>query len=52
VSEDRVVGIVKGSGQLRGGGAGGYGAVHVFTLAGGKVVRFDEYVDVDAPLVP
>ena len=50
VSADRVVGVVRGSGRLRVGAEGAYGATHVFTLASGKVVGFDEYTDLDAPL--
>lgn len=50
LSADTVVGVVRASGELRSGGAAGYGAAHVFTLANGKVVGFQEYVDLDKPL--
>jgi len=33
-----------------GGGPGDYGAAHVFTVTGGKISRFREYTDLDAPL--
>jgi ketosteroid isomerase-like protein len=45
-----VVGVVHGSGQLRGGEPAQYGAVHVFTLEQGKITRFREYVDLDEAL--
>jgi ketosteroid isomerase-like protein len=45
-----VVAIVNGSGTLRGGGSASYGAVHVFTVAGGKVTRFREFTNLDAAL--
>jgi ketosteroid isomerase-like protein len=44
------VGVVRGSGKLRGGGPAQYGAVHVFTVENGKITRFREYVDLDAAL--
>ena len=47
---DLVVGVVQGSGLLRGAGPGTYGAVHVFTLRNGKITRFREYVDLDSAL--
>jgi ketosteroid isomerase-like protein len=50
VGEDLVIALVRADGTLRGGGPGGYGAVHVFTLAGGQVTRFREYTDLGAPL--
>ena len=45
-----VVGVVHGSGQLRGGAPAQYGAVHVFTVESGKITRFREYVDLDDAL--
>jgi ketosteroid isomerase-like protein len=50
ISDDCVVAVVKGSGQLRPGGPANYGAAHVFTLGAGKIVRFQEFVDVDEPI--
>jgi ketosteroid isomerase-like protein len=50
LSADTVVGVVTASGELRSAGSAGYGAAHVFTFANGKVVRFQEYVDLDKPL--
>ena len=47
---DVVVTVVRAAGTLRNGGASGYGATHVFTMRNGKVVRFQEYTDLDAPL--
>jgi ketosteroid isomerase-like protein len=47
---DLVVGVVHGSGQLRGGQPAQYGAVHVFTVENGKITRFREYVDLDEAL--
>lgn len=44
---DRVVGIARLSGTLRGGRAAGYGAAHVFEIRGNKIVRFREFVDND-----
>ncbi len=50
VGDDTVVAIVDAAGTLRGGHAGGYGAVHVFTMRGGRIARFREFVDVDRPI--
>ncbi|MEX2100273.1 MAG: nuclear transport factor 2 family protein [Acidimicrobiia bacterium] len=47
VGADTVVGIVRGTGSLQGGAAAEYGAVHVFTIKGGKITRFREFVDLD-----
>jgi uncharacterized protein len=47
---DVVIGVVRADGILRSGDSSGYGANHLFTLRLGKVVRFREYVDLDAPL--
>jgi ketosteroid isomerase-like protein len=49
---DLVVAVVHGAGVLRGAGPGEYGAVHVFTLKGGKITRFREFVDLDGALLP
>jgi uncharacterized protein len=49
---DLVVAVVHGAGVLRGAGLGEYGAVHVFTLKGGKITRFREFVDLDGALLP
>jgi uncharacterized protein len=45
-----VIGLVRADGTRQGGGPAGYGATHVFTVRDGKVVRFREYTDLDAPL--
>jgi ketosteroid isomerase-like protein len=45
-----VVGVLTGSGSLRAGGVARYGGVHVFTVEGGKIKRFREYVDLDRPI--
>ena len=45
---DTVVGVVRAHGTRTGGGADGYGAVHVFTVGDGKITRFREYTDLDA----
>jgi uncharacterized protein len=50
MSDDCVVAVVKGTGQLRSGESVSYGAAHVFTLGAGKIVRFQEFVDVDKPI--
>ena len=50
LSADAVVAVVSATGERTSGGAGGYGAAHVFTIANGKVTRFQEYVDLDAPM--
>jgi uncharacterized protein len=47
---DLVVGVVHGSGKLRRGEPAHYGAVHVFTVDGGRITRFREYVDLDKAL--
>ncbi len=46
----QVIGVVRADGTRRDGGPSGYGAAHVFTLRNGKIVRFREYTDLDAPL--
>jgi ketosteroid isomerase-like protein len=46
----QVVGVVRADGARLDGGASGYGAVHLFTVRDGKIVRFREYTDLDAPL--
>jgi uncharacterized protein len=45
-----VLAVVSASGTRKGGGAAGYGAAHAFNVRDGKIVRFREYVDLDAPL--
>jgi hypothetical protein len=50
LADGLVVGVVRGSGPLRAGGTGSYGAVHLFTIQAGKIARFREYVDLDGPL--
>ena len=48
---DQVAGLVRTSATRRTSGATvGYGAVHVFTLHDGKIVRWREFVDIDAPI--
>ena len=48
--DDLVIGVVHGSGKLRDGTSSEYGATHVFTVRDGKIARFREYTDLDAPL--
>ena len=50
VADGLVAGVVRGSGICKSVSAE-YGAVHVFSLVDGKIERFDEYVDLDEPLV-
>jgi ketosteroid isomerase-like protein len=50
ISADTVITIITASGQMRSGGAGGYGAAHQFTVVDGKITAFHEYVDLDKPL--
>ena len=45
-----VLAVVRAHGEFRGGGSGAYGAAHVFTVRNGKIAKFREYVDLDAPL--
>lgn len=45
-----VVTVVGAEGTLRSGAASSYGATHVFTMRDGKIVRFREYTDLDAPI--
>jgi ketosteroid isomerase-like protein len=45
-----VIGVVRADGARSGGEEAGYGATHVFTVQNGKIVRFREYTDLDAPL--
>jgi len=44
-ADGEVVVLGKASGRLRGKGVADYGFAHVFTMAGGKVTRYREYVD-------
>ena len=50
VGDDLVVGVVRLSGSLRNGGSSAYGAAHIFTVKGGKITKFREYVDADAAI--
>lgn len=52
VGSDLVVGVIQGSGLLRGAQPASYGAVHVFTVRNGKITRFREYADLDQALLP
>jgi uncharacterized protein len=45
-----VVGIVRLDGMLRAGKPSGYGSVHLFDVRNGKITRFREYTDLDAPI--
>ncbi len=47
---DHVVAVGRAEGELKGTGSSGYGFVHVFTLSGGKIVRFREYAAPDEAL--
>jgi ketosteroid isomerase-like protein len=49
-SGDDVVAVGRAEGKLSGGDSAGYGFAHVFTLRGGKIVRFREYADPDEAL--
>ena len=48
---ETVVGVVRADGTRTSGKKDGYGAVHVFTVDNGKITRFREYTDLDAPHV-
>jgi ketosteroid isomerase-like protein len=50
IGDGLVCGIVRGSGSLRNGGPSQYGAMHAFTLHGGKITNFREFVDIDKAL--
>jgi ketosteroid isomerase-like protein len=45
-----VVGVLRADGTRSTGARQSYGATHVFTVRGGKIQRFREYVDIDAAL--
>jgi uncharacterized protein len=47
---NRVIGIGRASGTLKGVGEASYGFTHVFDVENGEVVRFREYVDPDESL--
>jgi uncharacterized protein len=47
IGEDKVVGIVRGEGQLTSGTPSGYGAVHVFSVRGDKIASFREFTNLD-----
>ena len=48
--DDLVLAVVHGSGARTGGGLAEYGAAHAFTVRGGKITGFREFVDLDDPL--
>jgi uncharacterized protein len=48
--DDLVIGVVHASGTREDGTPGAYGAVHVFTVREGKIVRYREYTDLDASI--
>ena len=48
--DNLVLAVVQAHGELRSGGSGAYGAAHAFTVTNGKITKFREYVDLDAPL--
>jgi hypothetical protein len=50
VGDGVVVGVARLDGTRRGGGAAGYGSTHVFHVRDGKITRFREYTDVNAPI--
>jgi ketosteroid isomerase-like protein len=50
ISPGLVAGVVRGAGSLRADGEASYGAVHLFTVEGGRITRFREYVDLDQAL--
>jgi ketosteroid isomerase-like protein len=45
-----VIGVVRADGTRQDGRSEGYGATHLFTVSGDKIVRFREYTDLDSPL--
>lgn len=45
IGDGLVVAVVHASGSLRTGGSGEYGAGHAFTVSGGKITSFREFVD-------
>ena len=48
--DEVVVGVARLDGTRRNGPAAGYGSTHVFHVRDGKIVRFREYTDVNAPI--
>jgi ketosteroid isomerase-like protein len=48
---DEVASVGRAEGTLRGAGPASYGFTHVFTVAGGKISRFREYVDPDPAIL-
>jgi ketosteroid isomerase-like protein len=50
VGDELVVAVVRLNGTRRGGGPAGWGAVHAFSVRDGRITRFREYTDLDAPL--
>jgi ketosteroid isomerase-like protein len=47
---DLVVGVLQASGTRQDDTPGAYGAVHVFTVRDGKILRFREYTDLDTSI--
>jgi uncharacterized protein len=45
-----VLTVIQATGTRKGGGTSGYGAAHAFNVRDGKIVRWREFVDLDAPL--
>jgi uncharacterized protein len=50
VGDELVVAVVRLHGTRRGGGPAGWGAAHVWDVRDGRLARFREYTDLDAPL--
>jgi uncharacterized protein len=50
IGDEDVVGVLRASGTRTDGTRQSYGAAHVFTVRDGKIRRFREYVDLDAPI--
>ena len=50
VGDELVVAVVRLDGTRRGGAAQSWGAVHAFSVRDGRITRFREYTDLDAPL--
>jgi uncharacterized protein len=46
----QVLGLLRANGTRTDGTRQSYGAAHIFTVRAGKITRFREYVDLDAPL--
>ena len=50
IGDDLVIGVLRADGTRSSGEPQSYGAAHVFTVRGGKIGSFREYVDLDKPM--